>query len=184
MPPSTHKFQEILKKMVRYLTVGGVQSTCFVCKVRRTTGASLSTCGDQRGESTEGEEEMDHEEMEEDSTSTCQYSRLTVLSLRVRETLRLLKVGIPLCSEHVRGLIQVNRHIQDYGLVSPERVKNLMFWSVQERPTHSFWPVQERPTHFFVVLLQEIRNQADLWSRFQPQLEESNPLTICLADQD
>jgi hypothetical protein len=69
----------------------------------------------------------DHEEMEEDSTSTCQYSRMTVLSLRTRQTLRLLKVGIPRYSEHVRELIQVNRHIQDYGLVSPERAKNLMF---------------------------------------------------------
>jgi hypothetical protein len=45
------------------------------------------TRGSQGGESA-GEEEMeDHEELEEDSTSTCQYSLLTVLSLRTRQVL-------------------------------------------------------------------------------------------------
>jgi hypothetical protein len=54
----------------------------------------VSTAGAQGGESA-GEEEMeDHEEMEEDSNSTCQYSRLSVLSLRTADA-RLLNLGIP-----------------------------------------------------------------------------------------
>jgi hypothetical protein len=57
--------------------------------------SKMSTTGVQGGESA-GEEEMeDHEEMEEHSTSTCQYSWLTVLSLWARQTVRLLNLGIP-----------------------------------------------------------------------------------------
>ncbi len=72
-----------LLRLVQTEPILGVNRRCFFFS--RTS--QVSTRGAQGGESA-GEEEMeDHEEIEEAPTSTYQYSRLTVLSFRTRQTL-------------------------------------------------------------------------------------------------
>ena len=85
----------------------------------------------QGGASTAGDEEMeDHEEMEEDSTSNMQMlaaggtfitgtSDGTVTQARDSAKRRRADVNV---SENLR-----NQQIQDYGLVSPERAKNVLW---------------------------------------------------------
>jgi hypothetical protein len=92
----------------------------------------MSTLGTQGGESTVGEEEMqDHIEMEEDSSSNV--SILEPHGTFMVDIQDGMVSGVRYSTKCHRVVVNVsedllNRLIQDYRLVSPERVKNVV-WS-------------------------------------------------------
>ena len=93
----------------------------------------MSTAGAEGGESVAGEEEMeDNEEMEKDSSSNV--SILTPRGTCIPVTQDGTVTGTRHSSRRHRSVVNVsedllNRQIQDYWLVSPERAKNVV-WSL------------------------------------------------------
>jgi hypothetical protein len=96
----------------------------------------MSTVGARGGASAAGEEQLEnHVEMQQDSTSNVEMiaARGTFIAGTADGTLTEARH----CTKRHRAAENLsedllNRHIQDYGLVSPERAKNLVWCFFQK----------------------------------------------------